>query len=223
MHWYFQLSSLVFIPSPVLPSSLFMPHNHFHGAAAQSQRSRSLSFLTQAGKTSPVCVFVVLGGCSLREIPALAVVENAWNVWGSSLWESCKSPVKVLWSFSSWTQWFWRSDSVVLEVFSSFSEAVIVFHDSKFHWRFYGAPTLFQADTPCCIHNFPQLSVTPELTLRNLGWSRLALAPHYQNLPKPTWSAAAFWESWGWSSTDWPRSLLRPSPQHFLSFVLIPT
>lgn len=173
-------------------------------------------------KISCVCSWCCVGA-PWGEIPALAVVENAWNVWGNSLW---KFPVKVLWSSSSWTQWFQRSDSMVLEVFSSFSDAVIIFHDSKFHLRSWKVPVevphCFKLTRPGLYIIFTAFS-TAQCNPRAapgesvLGWSRLALALHY---PNPTW--AAFWESWGWSSTDWSRSLLRPSPQHCLSFVLIP-
>lgn len=172
-----------------------------------------------------VCVFVVLCGCSLRGNSSLGSGGKCLECLGQFsvgvLWRSWEVLAVGLSDFGGQTRWSWRSfpDLVLLWLYSTIPSSIK---------GSYGSPTRFQADTPCFIDNFHSFS-TAQCNPRAdpgesvLGWSRLALAPHYQNLPNPAWSAAAFWESWAWSSPDWPRSLLRPSPQHRLSFVLIPT
>lgn len=61
------------------------------------------------------------------EIPALAVVENAWNAWTSVevLGVSYEVLAVGLSDFGGQTQWSWRT----------FPALVITFLDSKFHWR----------------------------------------------------------------------------------------
>lgn len=106
MHWYFQLSSLVFIPFPALPSSLFMPCNCYLGLQLGGNGSlcpwaKALLFLTRVRNAgnSDACSWGCVGahqGPARGELPA--AVGNALDVGGSFLWGSSGFAVEVLWS-----------------------------------------------------------------------------------------------------------------------------
>lgn len=116
MHWYFQLSSLVFIPSPALPSSLFMPHNRHLGLQLRVSGSVcpwTKSFISYMGKKCWELrrVFMRLSGKRWASGPRDAgellwilgefSMEVLWSSCGSPpdfTWRSCKFPVEVLWN-----------------------------------------------------------------------------------------------------------------------------
>lgn len=182
MHWYLQLSCLVFIPSPVLPSSLFMPHNHCLELQLRAKGAKASHFWhRQERPQNLVCVCDAVWVLNMGKFQPWQWWKMLAKFWGIL----CGSPVSFLWSFSSWTQWFWSSDSMVLEVFPSFSD-YIPWLQAPLEVLWSSHPRCFKLTHPglyIIFTAFPQLRVTPELILGNLCW--LIQAGTGSPLPKP--------------------------------------
>ena len=152
MHWYFQLSSLVFIPFPALPSSLFMPCKPLPWATAQSKWiclwAKAFSYMgKKCWKLG--CVFMRLHRCSPRHNE-----RGASSPGGSGKCFGCwgKFPVEVLWiSYGGPMKFLWRSSEFPMEVL----------------WSSCGGPVKFLCRShtvsgccgfqPCFVHQFSQL------------------------------------------------------------------
>lgn len=161
MHWYFQLSSLVFIPSPALPSSLFMPHNRHLGLQLRVSGSVcpwAKSFISYMGKKRWELrrVFMRLSGERWASSPGDGgellwilgefSVEVLWSSCGSPpnfTWRSCKFPVEVLWNACaslSCLRLLWPPALVCTSIFMAFPECdanlVLILVNLQMFWCF---------------------------------------------------------------------------------------